>query len=446
MIQRDVTSSVSVIRRDQIEALPVSTFTDLLSLQAGVVETGSNNLHIRGGRSNEVAYLVDGVYVKDPLLGGLSLEISNDAIQEMSLLSGTFNAEYGNALSGVVNIVTRDGDENFSAKVEARTSEFGIDRYSELHESRVNGSLSGPFFLNKLTFFVSGEMDNRGSYLPFGYNKLSSIFTKLTLTSIPLVKISVQNRGSKGNNQNYSHSYKYIPERYLKVNTDSWQSSLTFTHTAANNFFYDIRASYFNQGYYSGLHKDTSDYLPTGQWEYFSEYGDGFEFYKKADPVELWDSRTVTADTKIDAVWQIDEINEVKAGAQFQQHWLDLFYVYDPQRNFPYYNDYNTEPFELAAYLQDKIELPYLVLNLGLRWDYSNANVTFRKDPLNPNTIITADSRSQFSPRIGIAHPISDRTKLHFAYGHFFQIPEFQYLFENNQYDLKCERALVRSA
>lgn len=442
MIQKDVTSSVSVIRRDQIEALPVSTFTDLLSLQAGVVETGSNNLHIRGGRSNEVAYLVDGVYVKDPLLGGLSLEISNDAIQEMSLLSGTFNAEYGNALSGVVNIVTRDGDENFSAKVEARTSEFGIDRYSELHESRVNGNLSGPFFLNKLTFFVSGEMDNRGSYLPFGYNKLSSIFTKLTLTSIPLVKISVQNRGSKGNNQNYSHSYKYIPERYLKVNTDSWQSSLTFTHTAANNFFYDIRASYFNQGYYSGLHKDTSDYLPTGQWEYFSEYGDGFEFYKKADPVELWDSRTVTADTKIDAVWQIDEINEVKAGAQFQQHWLDLFYVYDPQRNFPYYNDYNTEPFELAAYLQDKIELPYLVLNLGLRWDYSNANVTFRKDPLNPNTIITADSRSQFSPRIGIAHPISDRTKLHFAYGHFFQIPEFQYLFENNQYDLNVREPL----
>ena len=69
MIQKDVTSSISVIRRDQIEALPVSTFTDLLSLQAGVVQTG-NDVHIRGGRSNEVAYLVDGVYVKDPLLGG----------------------------------------------------------------------------------------------------------------------------------------------------------------------------------------------------------------------------------------------------------------------------------------------------------------------------------------------------------------------------------------
>lgn len=446
MVQKDVTSSVSVIRRDQIEALPVSTFTDLLSLQAGVVETGSNNLHIRGGRSNEVAYLVDGVYVKDPLLGSLSLEIGNDAIQEMSLLSGTFNAEYGNALSGVVNIVTRDGDEKFAGKLEGRTSEFGIDRYSSLHESRVNGSLSGPFFTSKLTFFISGEVDNRGSYLPFGYDKLSSFFSKLTLTAIPLVKIALQNRGSIGNNQNYNHSYKYIPEQYLKVNTDSWQSSLTFTHTAANNFFYDIRGSYFNQGFYSGLHKDTADYLPTGQWEYFSEYGDGFEFYKKADPVEIWDSRTVTADIKADAVWQIDEFNEVKFGAQFQQHWLDLFYVYDPKRNFPYYNDYSTEPFEVATYVQDKIELLYLVLNLGLRWDYSNANVTFRENPLDPNTLVKADSRSQLSPRIGIAHPISDRTKLHFAYGHFFQIPEFQYLFENNQYDLNVREPLFGQA
>jgi len=446
MIQKDVTSSVSVIRRDQIEALPVSTFTDLLSLQAGVVETGSNDLHVRGGRSNEVAYLVDGVYVKDPLLGGLSLEIGNDAIQEMSLLSGTFNAEYGNALSGVVNIVTRDGDEDFTGKFEGRTSEFGIDKYTSLHESRVNGSLSGPLITDELTFFISGEVDNRGSYLSFGHEKLSSFFTKFTTTVFRSMKISLQNRGSMGDRQNYSHSYKYIPEQYLKINTDSWQSSLNFTHSVSNNFFYDVRSSYFNQGYYSGLHKDTSEYLPTGQWEYFSEYGDGFEFYKKADPVELWDSRTATADIKADAVWQIDEVNELKLGTQFQKHWLDLFYIYDPQRNYPYLNDYNTEPYEIAAYFQDKIELPYLILNLGLRWDYSNANVSFRSDPLDSTTLVESGSKSQFSPRIGIAHPISDRTKLHFSYGHFFQIPEFQYLFENNQYDLNVREPLFGQA
>jgi outer membrane receptor for ferrienterochelin and colicin len=446
MVQKDVTSSISVIRRDQIEALPVSTFTDLLSLQAGVVETGNNNLHIRGGRSNEVAYLVDGIYVKDPLLGNLSLEIGNDAIQEMSLLSGTFNAEYGNALSGVVNIVTRDGGEKIAGKLEARTSEFGIDSYTALHESRVNGSLSGPFFTDRLSFFLTGEVDNRGSYLPFGYDKFSSFFSKLTTNVIPFAKISFQNRGSKGERQNYSHAFKYIGEQYPKINTDSWQSSLTFTHTTTNNFFYDLRASYFNQGYFSGIGKDTSRYLPTSEWVYYSEYGNGFEFYKITDTLELTDSRTVTADFKADAVWQFNQINEVKFGGQFQQHWLRLYYIYDPKRNFPYMDDYNTQPFEVAAYVQDKIELPYLIINLGLRWDYSNANVTFRSDPLDPNSLVTAGPKQQFSPRIGIAHPISDRTKLHFSYGHFFQNPEFQYLFENNQYDLNVREPLFGQA
>ena len=446
MIQKDVTSSISVIRRDQIDALPVSTFTDLLSLQAGVVQTGNDQLHVRGGRSNEVAYLVDGVYVKDPLLGNLSLEIGNDAIQEMSLLSGTFNAEYGNALSGVVNIVTRDGSEKFAGRLEARTSEFGIDRYSSLHESRINGSLSGPFITNELTFFISGDMDNRGSYLPYGYNKLSSFFTKFTLTSIPLAKLSLQNRGSEGTRQRYDHSFKYIGEQYLRVRTDSWQSSLTFTHTPANNFFYDIRASYFNQGYYSGIDKDTSEYLATFEREYFSEYGNGFEFYRLADPLELTDSRTATADFKADAVWQIGSFNEIKFGAQYQKNWLRLFYVFDPKRTFPYRDNYSTEPFVIAGYVQDKIELPYLILNLGLRYDYSNANVSFRADPLDPNTIITAGPKQQLSPRIGIAHPISDRSKLHFSYGHFFQNPEFQYLFENNQYDLNVREPLFGQA
>ena len=77
-------------------------------------------------------------------------------------------------------------------------------------------------------------------------------------------------------------------------------------------------------------------------------------------------------------------------------------------------------PFEGAAYIQDKSELPYLIINIGLRYDYLNANVIFRSDPLDPNSLITVESRSQFSPRIGIAHPISDRTKLRFSYGHFF--------------------------
>lgn len=441
LVQKDVTSSISVITREEIDALPVSTFTELLSLQAGVSGSGSN-LHVRGGRSNEVAYMIDGTIVVDPLLGGLATDINNDAIQEMSLLSGTFNAEYGNALSGVVNIVTRDGADKFSAKLEARTSEFGVDRYSSLHENRINGSLSGPILLPEYNFFLSGEVDKRGSYLPFGYNDTKSFFSKLTTTTIPFIKIALSNRGSIGKRQSYSHSYKYIPEQYLRRRTDSWQSTLSLTHTVANNIFYDVKASYFNQGYYSGINKDTADYLTSNDTEYFEEYGTGFEFYKRSDPPELYDSRSATADFKADAVWQMGSMNEVKFGASFKKHWLKLFYVYDPKRNFPYLNDYTTSPFEGAAYLQDKIELPYLVINIGLRFDYLNSNVEFRADPLNPNSMVQVKSRSQISPRFGIAHPISDRTKLHFSYGHFFQNPDFEYLFENNQYDLNVREPL----
>ena len=360
LIQRDLTSSKSVITRDEINALPVSTFTELLSLQAGVVGSGSN-LHIRGGRSNEVAYLIDGMYVQDPLLGGLATQINNDAIQEMSLLSGTFNAEYGDALSGVVNIVTRDGGEKLSGKIEYRTSEFGVKRYADLDESRLNGSLSGTL-VDNLTFFLSAEQNNNGSYLPFGYNKDKTFFSKLTTTVIPSLKISFSNRGSVGKKQNYNHAWKYISDQYSKIKTDSWQSALTFTHTVSNNFFYDLRLSYFNQGYFSGIDKDTSQFLPTTQRQYFPQYGNGFEFYSLADPVELIDSRTATADIKADAVWQADEVNEVKFGAAYKKHWLRYYYVYDPKRDFPYLNDYRTNPFEAAAYVQDKIELPYLII------------------------------------------------------------------------------------
>ena len=445
MIHKDLTSSISVISRDEIESLPVSSFTELLGLQAGVVGSGSN-LHIRGGRSNEVAYMIDGMLVQDPLLGGLATNINNDAIQEMSLLSGTFNAEYGNALSGVVNIVTRNGSDDYSGKIEARTSEFGASEYTRLHENRVNASFSGPLFSNNLNFFISGEQNNVGSYLSFGYNKEQTFFSKITSTLIPNFKIMLSNRGNRGSRQNYRHSYKYIPDQYLRSRRDSWQSAITFTHTIANNFFYDLRASYFNQGYYSGLDKDTSQYIPSSDWTYVPDAGNGIEFYSKADPQELTVSRTSSADIKFDALWQIGNLNEVKFGWTLKKNWLKYFYVYDPQRDYPYLNDYKTTPFEISGYVQDKIEFPELVINIGLRYDYMNANVQFRSTPLDPSSVIEVSPRSQLSPRIGIAHPISDRTKLHFAYGHFFQNPSFRYLYENHQYDLNVREPIFGQA
>ncbi len=442
LIQKDLTSSSSVMRRDEIEGLPVSDFGDVLALQAGVTDQ-EGSLHIRGGRSNELAFMIDGMYVQDPLLGRMITQINNDAIQEMSLLSGTFNAEYGNALSGVVNIVTRDGGEQHSGSFEARTSQFGVDRYDQLGESRINGNLGGPLFTKKIKYFISGEKNDWGSYLPFGYDRSLTLFNKFSFNLSPNFKLVLSNRGSKGKRQNYNHDFKYIPEQYQRSRRQSWQTVLTATHTLNANVFYDLRASYLEQKYYSGVDKDTSEYLSTTQREYLSTAGNGYEFWQKADPLEITDSRTKTADFKGDMVWQAGKINELKLGLQYKKHWLKLFSIYDPKRNFPYINDYQIQPFEAAAYFQDKIEFPFLIINLGLRYDYFNANANFRQDPLNTqSSLVKVKSRSQWSPRIGIAHPVSEKTKLHFAYGHFFQNPEYQYLFENQQYDLNVREPL----
>jgi len=441
LIQKDITNSSAVMRRDEIEALPVANFADMISLQAGVVNQ-EGNIHIRGGRSNEVAYLIDGMYVQDPLFGDIITEISNDAIQEMNLMSGTFNAEYGNALSGVVNIVTRDGGDSPNARIEVRTSDFGDERYAQLGQNRLNGFLSGPLFTQKLKFFISGEQDKRRSYLPFGYNRTWTSFGKLTYNLIPNMKLTLSNRMSIGRRQNYNHDYKYIPEQYEKKRTNTGQSVLSLTHTLRNNLFYEVRVSYLDQKYYSGVDKDTSEYISTAQREYLSEAGNGYEFWSKADPLEIIDSRSRTADAKADLVWQAGHINEIKLGLQYKKHWLKLFSIYDPKRNFPYINDYEIEPFEAAVYVQDKIEFPFLIINLGLRYDYFNANAAFREDVLRSDVLTNVKSRAQLSPRLGIAHPVSDRTKLHFAYGHFFQNPEYQYLFENRQYDLNVREPL----
>lgn len=445
MVQKDITSSISTMNKEEIESLPINNFSEALSLQAGVVGEG-RNLNIRGGRSNEVAYLVDGMLVQDPLLGGLATGISNDAIQEMTLLSGTFNAEYGNALSGVVNIVTREGGEKLHGKIEGRTTQFGVDAYKKFEENRISGNLSGPLYFPWLRFFLSDEYSTKGSYLPFGYQDNFSSLNKLTLTSIPGVKLNILYRLSDSKNQYYSHSWKYIPDRYYRSRSTSHQAGLTMTHTLRSNLFYDMRISYFTQEYYRGCGKDTSEYMAWNEAEYDPNSGNGHEFYSNADPPELVDSETRTLEGRLDFVWQINPHNEVKFGTQYKQHNLKLFEIYDPKRDNPYIDDYNTSPFEFAGYIQDKIEFPYLVINLGLRYDYLNANARFRSNPLDSTSLIKVNPRVQISPRIGIAHPISDRTKLHFSYGHFFQNPEFQHLYENRQYDLSVREPIFGQA
>ncbi len=183
VVKRDLTSSEAMVGAEQIEMMPVEDFGDVVNLQAGVVDG-----HFRGGRSSEVVYMIDGVMVSDPYSDRdpfdrtTSNQVENNAIQEIQVISGTFNAEYGQAMSGIVNIVTKEGSaEDYSGNVSVGFGDYISDRSIEvgmyddppdrqsymddlnpLHLQDYQFSLSGPVPRTNgmLTFFASGRYLN----------------------------------------------------------------------------------------------------------------------------------------------------------------------------------------------------------------------------------------------------------------------------------------------
>ena len=119
LVQKDLTASTAVISSGQLQALPVTEFTQVLNLQAGYVGG-----HVRGGRKGEVGYWIDGVPVTDSYDGSNVVEVNKDMIQELQLISGAFNAEYGQAMSGIVNIATKDGGTDFHGSVSSYIGDY----------------------------------------------------------------------------------------------------------------------------------------------------------------------------------------------------------------------------------------------------------------------------------------------------------------------------------
>ncbi|MBI4721447.1 MAG: TonB-dependent receptor [Candidatus Stahlbacteria bacterium] len=167
MVIPDATATTKVVETKQIDRQAVHSQTDILTQQAGVVNSGggasgaTGGVHIRGGRADEVAYMVDGMSIKDPISGGAGASISMVAVKEMTITTGGFNAEYGQAMSGLVNLVTREG-RKFEGLLRTQT-----DRASPISEgtNRTEMSIGGPFPLyNKLSYFLSGEVFSRDHF------------------------------------------------------------------------------------------------------------------------------------------------------------------------------------------------------------------------------------------------------------------------------------------
>ncbi|MFH0883056.1 MAG: TonB-dependent receptor [bacterium] len=202
LIQKDQTESRTTRNAADIKLMPVATVTEVVNLTAGTV--GGN---FRGGRGTEVSYLVDGTAMMDPLTGNEENNIPMITFEEINVITGGMGAEYGNALSGVVAQVTKEGGDRFSGAATIRTNDAGSTFIGARDQMKdVQGSISGriPFFprsLGDMYFFGSGQWYNTLGRFPNDNNNISSGFGKLTYKLSPQHKLTISGSAS---NQFYS--------------------------------------------------------------------------------------------------------------------------------------------------------------------------------------------------------------------------------------------------
>jgi len=174
IVRKDLTSTLSIIGSEEIAEMPVEEFQDVLALQAGIVIGTGGEIHIRGGRSSEISYLVDGISITDPFSGDMVIEVENSSIQELQVISGTFNAEYGQAMSGIIDIVTKEGGDKLRGSLSYYSGDYisihnntfkNIDDYNMNSISNIQITLDGPITLlgKGVSFFLTGRFyDNAG--------------------------------------------------------------------------------------------------------------------------------------------------------------------------------------------------------------------------------------------------------------------------------------------
>jgi outer membrane receptor protein involved in Fe transport len=512
-IVRDAVHTRRAVTSTEMDRLPITTINQVIALQAGVV-LSKRGTHLRGGRDGEISYFVDGIVAKDPVNNLQSSIINPSAVEEVSVVSGGFDAEYGDALSGVVNIVTREGGSKIAGSVNYLTDEmFGgwqdqINYGYNLYEF----SLGGPVpVTNRLRYFFSGElmmtdaqhqeglfklpsprMDYRAQ-TRLSYN-LPSAKGKLTFTGFTERRQWVVWSQITGTGQ---YDLKYFDQKPMN-RIKTWMLSSTFNYmltpqtltsfkvgmTHYNRFFgnrdYDYEEANNNQWYedyrcygenlfpllyevskdgYTVVNGDTitiRDVLIDSVMQYHEEYFnrdaqalrhnpygvEGF-FYTYGDfrNYSLWNNNDIQA--RLDVSHAVGKVHEFKTGFDLTRYDMQYFQNNLPWVANPFWDYYDRSPWKISGYIQDKMDFEGLVARIGLRFDYFDAKATTYQNPedyLNQN-LVTSDPTYQISPRLGFSLPVTDRMKLRFNYGQYFQLPALNNVYTST--DTSVVRLLI---
>ncbi len=483
LVEKEEVTTVRSLSLTEIQNLPATeTPEDVLQKFSGVQVEG-RAIHIRGGRGNEVALVVDGIPVRDPLSGSaLTLELPTSALEELEALISGYQAEYGNAMSGVIRLNIREGGDRLSGRLRLRTDSPLLWVYKRNH--LMDFSLEGPLPVRNLTFFSALRLEGNNTYLPYRDNLKSSLFGrtfpfaentfslvgKVTWHPTARWKFSLTHTYTGEVSQGYEYSrYDYpfayrFPYRYMyhlegyPVFNREGVSTILGIYRITSRSLTELRFSRF----FSHLRLDVdgkhwTEYRPFDDVVDNIEGGEGGDgwFWDTGDAPFWHDHFSETFTGKLDWTWFFSSIHQFKTGLQLDWmnlQWLDIQYpwYYDPEGLGLNHDLFNVHTYTGAVYVQDRIHFAGMVAHVGLRLDgwapgrfLEDAVVRRLQDPgLHPFV------RSQFeqflkevpeiggqrvrlylSPRFGVSFPISDRDKFFFSYGRFSQLPDLKYVY-----------------
>jgi hypothetical protein len=260
LVNRGTVSIERVIDSDQFKRLPVTNLSELVGMQAGISQNASHTF-IRGGRFDDVSYLVDGVAAQDAVYGTLwsSPKPTTDALQSVVVITGGFDAEYGEAMSGIIKAVTREGGSRTTGRLRYSTDEVFPTAAYNYGYNRLNLSFGGPTpFVNRLRYFLSGEyyrtdddqnvryntgLAPRGEYAVEG--KLTFQMPKEFPLSFEGLKLTVDGHHSNYQWRSYSHSYRFFLDGLYANRVTSYKGNLTVNHLLTPTTLYEAKAGLF---------------------------------------------------------------------------------------------------------------------------------------------------------------------------------------------------------
>ncbi len=262
MVIRTAVATTRTASAEEFNRLPVNALTQLVGLQAGVRQDETRGwTHIRGGRFDDVSYLIDGVAARDAIYGVLwsSPKPTTEAIQEVIVITGSFDPEYGEAMSGIVQAVTKEGGTKTSSKIKYTTDEMFPNDDLNFGYNQVQWTLGGPIpMYNRLRYFISTQYfktdDSREAQYklpaPRGEYAAEAKLTYNLPKSFPLtregLKMTVDGHHSVYQWQAYSHAWKYW-QRGLHANrVRSFKANLHLNHMVSPKVVWTLKTGAFN--------------------------------------------------------------------------------------------------------------------------------------------------------------------------------------------------------